>query len=81
MMIPEYFGTAAKAGPSHVVLWFLAIVALFVPLALVVSQLNRLIPLEGGLYEWARIAFNDRIGIRPALWLGLLLVLASLSRC
>ena len=78
MMIPEYFGTAAKAGPSHVVLWLLAIVAFFVPLALVVSHLNRLIPLEGGLYEWARVAFNVRVGFFVAwnLWLYVVMYMA-----
>ncbi len=71
MMIPEFFGTAAKAGAYHVVLWLLAIVLFFLPLAFVVAHLNRLIPLEGGLYEWARLAFGDRVGFLVAwnLWL------------
>jgi amino acid transporter len=71
LTIPEFFGTAAKAGPSHVLLWLLAIVLFFVPEALVVARLNRLMPLEGGLYEWARLAFGDSIGFLVAwnLWL------------
>jgi amino acid transporter len=71
MLIPEFFGTAAKAGPYHVTLWLLAIILFFLPLAFVVANLNRLIPLEGGLYEWARLAFGDRIGFLVAwnLWL------------
>ena len=71
IIIPEFFGTAAKAGRSHIVLWLLAISFFFVPLALVVVYLNRLIPLEGGLYEWARLAFGDAIGFLVAwnLWL------------
>lgn len=71
VIVPEFFGTAVKAGPSHVVLWLLAIVLFFMPQALVVSYLNRLMPLEGGLYEWARLAFNDQIGFIVAwnLWL------------
>src|SRR5262249_8916916 len=43
-------------------LWMLAIVLFFIPHAYVVAHLNRLMPLEGGLYEWARLAFNDRVG-------------------
>ena len=39
----EFFGTAARAGPSHVVLWLLAIAFFFIPQALVVAYLNRLI--------------------------------------
>jgi amino acid transporter len=69
--IPEFFGTAAKAGQYHVVLWSVAIALFFIPLALVVAYLNRLMPLEGGLYEWARLAFGDGIGFLTAwnLWL------------
>jgi len=71
VIVPEFFGTAVKAGPSHVVLWLLAILLFFVPQALVVAHLNRLMPLEGGLYEWARLAFGDRIGFLVAwnMWL------------
>ena len=71
LIVPEFFGTAVKAGPSHVVLWIFAIVLFFVPHAFVVAHLNRLIPLEGGLYEWARIGFGDRVGFLAAwnIWL------------
>ncbi|MGB6474284.1 MAG: APC family permease [Candidatus Sulfotelmatobacter sp.] len=71
VIVPEFFGTAVKAGPSHVVLWLLAILLFFVPQALVVAHLNRLMPLEGGLYEWARLAFGDRLGFLVAwnMWL------------
>ncbi len=56
--------------------WLLAILLFFVPHAfVVVIHLNRLMPLEGGLYEWARIAFNDQIGFLVAwnLWLYVIL--------
>ena len=71
IMVPEFFGTAVKAGSSHVVLWLLAIVLFFIPHAFVVAHLNRLMPLEGGLYEWARLAFSDRVGFLVAwnIWL------------
>jgi amino acid transporter len=49
VVVPDFFGTAVKAGPAHVVLWLLAVVLFFIPLSLVVSHLNRLMPLEGGL--------------------------------
>lgn len=69
--VPDFFGTAVKAGAAHVVLWLLAIFLFFIPQALVVAHLNRLMPLEGGLYEWARLAFNDGVGFLVAwnLWL------------
>jgi amino acid transporter len=71
IIVPEFFGTAVKAGNTHVVLWLVAIVLFFIPHAYVVAHLNRLMPLEGGLYEWARLAFSDRVGFLTAwnLWL------------
>jgi amino acid transporter len=71
VIVPEFFGTAVKAGASHVVLWLLAVLLFFVPHALVVAYLNRLMPLEGGLYEWARLAFSDQVGFLVAwnMWL------------
>jgi len=71
VIVPEFFGTAVKAGAAHVVLWLAAILLFFIPHALVVAHLNRLMPLEGGLYEWARLAFSDRIGFLVAwnMWL------------
>jgi len=71
VIVPEFYGTAVKAGSAHVALWLLAILLFFIPHALVVAHLNRLMPLEGGLYEWARLAFSDRIGFLVAwnMWL------------
>lgn len=81
VVVPDFFGTAVKAGPAHVVLWLLAIVLFFIPLALIVAHLNRLMPLEGGLYEWARLAFNDQIGFLVAwnLWLFIALYVAVIG--
>jgi glutamate:GABA antiporter len=71
IIVPEFYGTAVKAGKAHVILWLLAILLFFIPHALVVAHLNRLMPLEGGLYEWARLGFNDRVGFLTAwnIWL------------
>jgi len=66
VVVPEFFGTAVKAGPAHVFLWLAAFLFFFIPQAFVVGHLNRLMPLEGGLYEWARIAFSDWIGFLVA---------------
>jgi amino acid transporter len=81
VVIPDFFGTAVKAGPAHVALWLFAIVLFFVPLAFVVAHLNRLMPLEGGLYEWARLAFNDQSGFLVAwnLWLFIMLYVAIIG--
>jgi amino acid transporter len=45
-----WIGVAGKLGPSHVVLWLLAIVLFYLPSAGVVMYLNKL-ALEGGLYR------------------------------
>jgi len=71
IIVADYMGTAVKAGSSHVVFWILAIATFFIPQALVVMHLNRRLPIEGGLYEWARLAFGDHVGFLVAwnLWL------------
>jgi glutamate:GABA antiporter len=81
VVVPEFFATAVKAGSSHVVLWLLAIALFFIPQAFVVADLNRLMPLEGGLYEWARLAFNDQVGFLVAwnVWLNTTLQVAQIA--
>lgn len=81
VIVPEFFGTAVKAGSSSTVLWILAILVFFIPQALVVAHLNRLMPIEGGLYEWARLAFNDRVGFLVAwnIWLSFILQVSQIA--
>jgi len=66
-----WVGVAAKQGPSHVVLWVAAILLFYVPTAFVVIYLNKAMPLEGGVYQWAKLGFNDLVGFMVAwnLWL------------
>lgn len=66
-----WIGVAGKLGPSHMVFWLLALVLFYLPSAAVVMYLNRLMPLEGGLYQWAKIGFNQTVGFMLAwnLWL------------
>jgi amino acid transporter len=66
-----WVGVAAKQGPAHVVLWLAAIVFFYLPSAAVVIHLNRSMPLEGGLYQWAKLGFNEATGFLVAwnLWL------------
>ncbi len=81
VIVLDFFGTAVKAGSAHVVFWLVAFVLFFIPLAMVVAHLNRLMPLEGGLYEWARVAFGDQIGFLVAwnLWLFVVLYVAVIG--
>ncbi len=66
-----WIGVAAKQGNSHIVLWLLAMFLFYIPSAVVVTYLNRRMPLEGGLYQWAKLGFNELTGFLVAwnLWL------------
>jgi amino acid transporter len=66
-----WVGVAAKQGPSHIILWLGAILLFYIPSAAVVIYLNRAMPLEGGVYQWAKFGFNDVVGFMVAwnLWL------------
>jgi amino acid transporter len=74
----SWVGTAAKLGPSHLFFWLLAIFLFYIPQAAVVIYLNRLMPLEGGIYQWAKFAFNEFVGFIVAwnLWLLSIMVIA-----
>ena len=77
----NWVGTAGKLGPSHVVYWLLAITLFYLPTAIVVIYLNRLMPLEGGLYQWARLGFNEFFGFLVAwnLWLYVIMLLSEVG--
>ena len=66
-----WVGVAAKQGTAHVLLWLTAIVFFYLPSAAVVIYLNRANPLEGGLYQWAKLGFGELTGFLVAwnLWL------------
>src|SRR5262245_41980816 len=66
-----WVGVAAKQGTAHVVLWLTAIIFFYLPSAAVVVYLNRANPLEGGLYQWAKLGFGELAGFLVAwnLWL------------
>ena len=66
-----WVGTAAKVGSSHIVFWLLGIVLFYLPSAVVVIYLTRLMPLEGGLYQWSKAGFGELVGFLVAwnLWL------------
>src|SRR6184192_1895157 len=74
----SWVGTAAKLGPSHLFFWLLAILLFYIPQAAVVIYLNRLMPLEGGIYQWAKLGFNEFAGFIVAwtLWLPSITVIA-----
>jgi len=76
-----WVGTAAKLGNEQLFFWLLAIVTFYLPLAAVVIYLNRLMPLEGGLYQWAKLGFNEFVGYMVAwnLWVFAILVMSGIG--
>src|SRR6478672_3755740 len=77
----SWVGTAAKLGSAQAVYWLLAIALFYFPLAAVIIYLNRIMPLEGGLYQWAKFGFNDFTGFIVAwnLWLLGIVVMAGVG--
>ncbi|MBO0695922.1 MAG: APC family permease [Verrucomicrobia bacterium] len=74
----SWVGAAAKLGTSHLFFWLLAILLFYIPQATVVIYLSGLMPLEGGIYQWAKLAFNEFTGFIVAwnLWLLSIMVIA-----
>src|SRR5256712_13119175 len=62
----SWVGTAAKLGQAHLFFWLLAIMLFYLPQAAVVIYLSRVMPLEGGIYQWATLAFNEFAGFMVA---------------
>jgi amino acid transporter len=75
----SWIGSAGKLGSSHLVFWMAAIVFFYIPSAAVVIHLNNEMPLEGGLYQWAKLRFNDLTGFLVA-WNMLLYVVIFVSQ-
>lgn len=74
-----WVGTAAKLGSYHLAFWVLAAALFYLPQAAVVIFLNRLMPIEGGLYQWATIGLGAFWGFVVAwnLWAYAILILAT----
>ncbi len=66
----SWVGIAAKLGRAHVAYWLGSMTLFYLPLAAVVIYLNRMMPLEGGLYQWAKAGFGKLAGFLTAwnLW-------------
>jgi glutamate:GABA antiporter len=76
----SWVGIAAKLGRAHVVFWVAAMLLFYLPLAAVVIRLNRIMPLEGGLYQWTKIGFGDMAGFLTAwnLWVYAVIVAGAI---
>ena len=76
----SWVGIAAGLGRAQLVAWLVAFGLFYIPMAVAVFYLNREMPLEGGLYVWARRAFGDTLGFLTAwnIWAYGLVVIALL---
>ncbi len=65
-----WVGVASELGPANGFFWLAAIALYYLPLAAVVIHLNQRLPLEGGLYQWAKAGFGHAGGFFVAwnLW-------------
>ncbi len=74
-----WVGYAGKLGSSHATFWVLALGLFYIPSCIVVIHLNRQMPLEGGLYQWAKLRFSEMTGFIVAwnIWLFAILFLSS----
>ncbi|HKO10449.1 MAG TPA: amino acid permease, partial [Acidobacteriaceae bacterium] len=66
----SWVGVAGGLGEAQSLVWVAAMLLFYLPMAASVVCLNRRMPLEGGLYVWARQAFGDLVGFLTAwnLW-------------
>jgi glutamate:GABA antiporter len=74
----SWIGYAGKLGSSHASFWVLALLLFYIPSCIVVIHLNRQMPLEGGLYQWAKLRFGAMAGFMVAwnIWLFSILFLS-----
>lgn len=66
----SWVGVAGGLGRAETITWVAAMLLFYLPMAGSVIALNRLMPLEGGLYVWAREAFGDLGGFLTAWNIG-----------
>ena len=76
-----WVGTAAKLGHSQLVFWLAAMAFFYLPQAAVVIALSKRMPLEGGLYQWARLGLGELAAFMVVwnLWLYAVVFLATVG--
>src|SRR6202046_4825040 len=76
----SWVGVAAGLGRAQAVMWMAAMLVFYLPMAASGICLNREMPLEGGVYVWARTAFGDLGGFMTAwnLWVYGIVITATI---
>jgi amino acid transporter len=77
----SWVGAAAKLGQAQIAFWLAAMALFYLPQAAVVVHLSRRFPLEGGLYQWAKVGLNGGIAFLVAwnLWLYAIVLLGAMG--
>jgi amino acid transporter len=77
----SWVGAAAKLGTSQIPFWLAAMALFYLPQAAVVVYLSRRFPLEGGLYQWAKLGLNSGIAFLVGwnLWIYAIVLLGALG--
>ncbi len=75
----SWVGAAAKLGQSQIPFWLAAMALFYIPQAAIVIHLSRRYPLEGGLYQWAKLGLNEGIAFLVVwnLWLYAIVLLGA----
>ena len=66
----SWVGVAGGLGRAQTLTWIAAMLVFYLPMAASVIELNRRMPLEGGLYVWAHKAFGNLGGFLTAWNIG-----------
>lgn len=74
-----WLGVAAKLGTSQIPFWLAAMALFYLPQAIVVVHLSRRFPLEGGLYQWAKLGLNEGVAFLVGwnLWIYAIVLLGA----
>lgn len=77
----SWVGAAGKLGASQIPFWLAAMALFYMPQAIVVVYLARRFPLEGGLYQWAKLGLNAGIAflLGWTLWVYAIILLGELG--
>src|ERR1700712_3012176 len=75
----SWVGTAAKLGTAQIPFWLAAKGLFYLPQAIVVVPLSRRFPLEGGLYQWAKLGLGEAMAFLVGwnLWIYAIVLLGS----
>jgi amino acid transporter len=75
----SWVGTAAKLGTSQIPFWLAAMALFYLPQAIVVVHLSRRFPLEGGLYQWAKLGLSEGMAFLVGwnLWIYAIVLLGA----